>query len=236
MRGCTDERANTRRQRGCRGDPRGGVCRTCRRSPRAAGRPPGLGIVLVGDDPASEVYVRNKVEAGTRVRAVGRSAAAAGDRDARRTARAGRAPERAATRTTASWCSRRCPRRWGSERRSGVRRDRPGKDVDGFHPVNVGRLVQGRAALVPCTPSGVIEMLDRSGIAIAGRARGRHRAQRDRRQADGDAAAAARRDGDDLPLEDAGPGRGRARRPTSWSRRSAGRGSSRRSSSSRARR
>jgi methylenetetrahydrofolate dehydrogenase (NADP+)/methenyltetrahydrofolate cyclohydrolase len=43
----------------------------------------------------------------------------------------------------------------------------PAKDVDGFHPANVGRLVQGRAHLAPCTPSGVIEMLDRSGIAIA---------------------------------------------------------------------
>jgi methylenetetrahydrofolate dehydrogenase (NADP+)/methenyltetrahydrofolate cyclohydrolase len=45
----------------------------------------------------------------------------------------------------------------------------PAKDVDGFHPVNVGRLAQGRAHLVPCTPSGIIELLDRNGIAIAGR-------------------------------------------------------------------
>jgi methylenetetrahydrofolate dehydrogenase (NADP+)/methenyltetrahydrofolate cyclohydrolase len=44
----------------------------------------------------------------------------------------------------------------------------PAKDVDGFHPVNVGRLVQGRAYLMPCTPSGVIEMLVRSDIRIAG--------------------------------------------------------------------
>ena len=44
---------------------------------------------------------------------------------------------------------------------------RADKDVDGFHPVNVGRLVQNRARLVPCTPSGVIELLERSGIAIA---------------------------------------------------------------------
>jgi methylenetetrahydrofolate dehydrogenase (NADP+)/methenyltetrahydrofolate cyclohydrolase len=44
----------------------------------------------------------------------------------------------------------------------------PDKDVDGLHPVNVGRLVQGRAHLVACTPSGVIELLDRSGITIAG--------------------------------------------------------------------
>ena len=44
----------------------------------------------------------------------------------------------------------------------------PGKDVDGFHPTNVGLLVQGRAVLAPCTPSGVIELLERSKIAIAG--------------------------------------------------------------------
>ncbi len=44
----------------------------------------------------------------------------------------------------------------------------PAKDVDGLHPASVGRLVQGRAPLVACTPSGVIELLDRSGIAISG--------------------------------------------------------------------
>ncbi len=44
----------------------------------------------------------------------------------------------------------------------------PAKDVDGLHPMNVGRLVQGRAALVACTPSGVIELLDRTGIEISG--------------------------------------------------------------------
>ena len=41
----------------------------------------------------------------------------------------------------------------------------PAKDVDGFHPINVGRLVQGRPHLVPCTPSGVMVMLDHYGIA-----------------------------------------------------------------------
>ena len=45
---------------------------------------------------------------------------------------------------------------------------RPDKDVDGFHPVNVGRLVQNRATLVACTPSGVIELLERSASPIAG--------------------------------------------------------------------
>ena len=45
----------------------------------------------------------------------------------------------------------------------------PEKDVDGFHPVNAGRLMQGHEALTPCTPAGVIEVLTRSGITIAGK-------------------------------------------------------------------
>ena len=44
----------------------------------------------------------------------------------------------------------------------------PAKDVDGFHPVNAGRLLAGRPALAPCTPAGVIEILKRSDIPIAG--------------------------------------------------------------------
>src|SRR3984957_10918415 len=44
----------------------------------------------------------------------------------------------------------------------------PEKDVDGFHPINAGRLQAGRPALAPCTPAGVIEILKRSGIPIAG--------------------------------------------------------------------
>jgi methylenetetrahydrofolate dehydrogenase (NADP+)/methenyltetrahydrofolate cyclohydrolase len=44
----------------------------------------------------------------------------------------------------------------------------PEKDVDGFHPVNAGRLQAGRPALAPCTPAGIIEILDRSGIPISG--------------------------------------------------------------------
>jgi methylenetetrahydrofolate dehydrogenase (NADP+)/methenyltetrahydrofolate cyclohydrolase len=45
----------------------------------------------------------------------------------------------------------------------------PEKDVDGFHPVNAGRLLAGRPALAPCTPAGVIQILKRSGIAISGK-------------------------------------------------------------------
>ena len=45
----------------------------------------------------------------------------------------------------------------------------PAKDVDGFHPVSVGRLMMGTAALAPCTPSGIIEMLDRYKVGIEGK-------------------------------------------------------------------
>jgi len=45
----------------------------------------------------------------------------------------------------------------------------PAKDVDGFHPINSGHLLAGRPALAPCTPAGVIEILNRSGIPIAGK-------------------------------------------------------------------
>ena len=44
----------------------------------------------------------------------------------------------------------------------------PTKDVDGFHPTNVGRLAQGRSVFAPCTPSGILELLDRSGINLEG--------------------------------------------------------------------
>ena len=132
------------------------------------GRPPGLGIVLVGEDPSSEIYVRNKVRAGTE----------SGVRvDLQRL------PADATLDELLSLVARLN----GSDIHDGILVQSPlppamgkgaaqrvfdaidpAKDVDGFHPVNVGRLVQGRAHLMPCTPSGVIEMLVRSDIRIAG--------------------------------------------------------------------
>lgn len=55
------------------------------------------------------------------------------------------------------------------DERSILERIDPAKDVDGFHPINAGRLSQGYPALAPCTPAGVIEILKRSDIEIAGR-------------------------------------------------------------------
>lgn len=135
---------------------------------RGAGRPPGLGIVLVGDDPASEIYVRNKVRAGTesgiRVDVERLPATASLEALLGVVARLNRSDEHDGILVQAP-----LPGAMGKNASQRVfDAIDPAKDVDGFHPSNVGRLVQGRAVLAPCTPSGVIEMLDRSGVRIAG--------------------------------------------------------------------
>ena len=132
-------------------------------------RPPALGIVLVGSDPGSEIYVRNKVRAGTesglRVDLERLSPDASLD-DVLRVV------ERLNASDVHDGILVQSPLPAGMGRHAAQRvfdAIDPAKDVDGFHPVNVGRLVQGRAHLVPCTPSGVIELLDRSGIELARR-------------------------------------------------------------------
>ncbi len=135
----------------------------------ARGRAPALHIVLVGDDPASQIYVRNKERAGTDaglVVTVHRLAATATVEELLTTVRSLNAD---------SGCDGilvQAPLpaaigKHGTERVFDA--IDPAKDVDGFHPHNVGLLVQGRAALKPCTPSGVIELLDRTGQTIAGK-------------------------------------------------------------------
>jgi methylenetetrahydrofolate dehydrogenase (NADP+)/methenyltetrahydrofolate cyclohydrolase len=134
-----------------------------------AGRPPGLAIVLVGQHPASEVYVRNKVKAGTDaglwVEVQRLPATASLDELLQLVARLN-----ASDRHDGILVQAPLPDAMG---KLGAQRVfdaiDPDKDVDGFHPVNVGKLVQGRAILLPCTPSGVIEMLDRSNLPIGGR-------------------------------------------------------------------
>jgi methylenetetrahydrofolate dehydrogenase (NADP+)/methenyltetrahydrofolate cyclohydrolase len=132
------------------------------------GRPPGLGIVLVGDNPASEVYVRNKLKTGSEV----------GFR-----ADLERLPASATLADTLALVDRLnrsavhdgilvqspLPKAMGADAEQRVFDSiSPGKDVDGLTPVNVGLLVQKRAVLVACTPSGIIELLDRERIPIAG--------------------------------------------------------------------
>jgi len=134
-----------------------------------AGRPPALGIVLVGDDPASEIYVRNKVRAGTesglRVDLERLPADASIDDLLALVARLNASDVHDGILVQSPLPSAMGK---GASQRVFDAID-PAKDVDGFHPVNVGKLVQGRAHLMPCTPSGVIEMMDRAGIPIGGR-------------------------------------------------------------------
>jgi methylenetetrahydrofolate dehydrogenase (NADP+)/methenyltetrahydrofolate cyclohydrolase len=133
-----------------------------------AGRPPGLGIVLVGDDPSSHIYVSNKLK----------SAAETGLR-----ADLEQLPASATLAELLAVVDRLnrsgvhdgilvqspLPEAMGADAERRVFDALlPDKDVDGFHPVNVGLLVQNRPAFVPCTPSGVIEILERSSIRIAG--------------------------------------------------------------------
>jgi len=136
---------------------------------RRHGRPPGLAIVLVGGNPASEVYVRNKLRAGTDV----------GFR-----ADLERLPDTASLGDVLALVERLngsdvhdgilvqapLPKTLGADAPFRVfDAIAPDKDVDGFTPANVGRMVQGRPALVACTPAGIIELLVREGIPIAGR-------------------------------------------------------------------
>ena len=132
------------------------------------GRPPGLGIVLVGDNPASEIYVRNKLRAASEVgmRAdLERLPATASIDDV--LAVVGRLNASAVHDGLLVQDPLPDAMGHGAARKLFDAID-PSKDVDGFHPVNVGKLVQKRPTLVPGTPLGVIELLERSGTAIAG--------------------------------------------------------------------
>jgi methylenetetrahydrofolate dehydrogenase (NADP+) / methenyltetrahydrofolate cyclohydrolase len=135
----------------------------------ALGRAPALGIVLVGDDPASEVYVRNKVktgaESGLTVDLVRLPAASALGDVLDTVRRLNDSPVHDGILVQSP-----LPKALGGDAELKVFETiDPAKDVDGFSPINVGRLVQNRATLRSCTPAGVMEMLSRSGIPVAGR-------------------------------------------------------------------
>jgi methylenetetrahydrofolate dehydrogenase (NADP+) / methenyltetrahydrofolate cyclohydrolase len=135
---------------------------------KKAGRPPGLGIVLVGDNPASEVYVRNKLKSAGETGMFAELTRLPGTASL---------DDLLAVVDTLNHSEKHdgilvqspLPDAMGHDAERRVfDAVRPEKDVDGLHPVNVGYLVQNRANLVGCTPAGVIELLDRSNVAIAG--------------------------------------------------------------------
>lgn len=133
---------------------------------RARGVRPGLGVVLVGDDPASAVYVRSKTRAcedlgiHSETQRLPRSAT---------TADVAEVVEDYNRRRDVHGILVQLPLPAQVDATRVLDLVLPAKDVDGFHPENVGRLVQKRPRFVPCTPAGVMELLARSGIAVEGR-------------------------------------------------------------------
>jgi methylenetetrahydrofolate dehydrogenase (NADP+)/methenyltetrahydrofolate cyclohydrolase len=131
-----------------------------------AGMRPGLAVVLVGHNPASEIYVRGKVKSSEEV----------GLHSEKHTP-----PETATTdellalvedlnrRDEIDGILVQLPLPPQVDSKKVLLAVDPAKDVDGFHPMNVGLLSTQRPGLVPCTPGGVMEMLGRSGIAVAGK-------------------------------------------------------------------
>jgi methylenetetrahydrofolate dehydrogenase (NADP+) / methenyltetrahydrofolate cyclohydrolase len=135
------------------------------KSMSAAGLRPGLAVVLVGHNAASEAYVRGKVKASEEI----------GIYSEKHTP-----PETASTRELLALVSdlnRRdeidgilvqLPLPKQVDAKQVLLAVDPAKDVDGFHPMNVGFLSTQRPGLVPCTPAGIMEILKRSKIPIAG--------------------------------------------------------------------
>lgn len=148
---------------------RGELASRIARFTASRGRAPGLGIVLAGGDPASEIYVRNKLrtaaEAGCHAAVCRVDGGAALDEVLALVARLN-------ADDTVDGILVQSPLPAGMGRGAEQRvfdAVSPAKDVDGFHPQNIGLLAQKRAVLVACTPLGVMELLKREGVALAGR-------------------------------------------------------------------
>lgn len=130
------------------------------------GRPPGLAVVLVGDNPASHVYVRNKELACQEVGFLSRGIRLPAD-----------IPQAELEDTililnddpAIDGILVQLPLPKGLDSQKCLDLISPGKDVDGFHPVNMGRLALGLPCLRSCTPAGIMTLLDRHGIDVAGK-------------------------------------------------------------------
>ncbi len=130
-----------------------------------AGVRPGLAVVLVGHNPASEIYVRGKVKA---CQEVGLYSEEHTPPETATTADLLALIEDLNRRDDIDGILVQLPLPAQVDAKKILMAVDPAKDVDGFHPVNVGFLSTQRPGLVPCTPAGVIEILKRSNIPIAG--------------------------------------------------------------------
>jgi methylenetetrahydrofolate dehydrogenase (NADP+)/methenyltetrahydrofolate cyclohydrolase len=131
-----------------------------------APRRPGLGVVLVGDDPASQVYVRHKEKGCDEIgyhHVTHRLAAEADENEVLEIV----AQLNADSTIDGILVRLPLPRHIDAERV--LLAVDPAKDVDGFHPENLGRLAAGRPRFVPCTPKGILRLLSHHDVPVAGR-------------------------------------------------------------------
>lgn len=127
---------------------------------------PGLAAVLVGENPASKIYVRNKIRACDRIGAFSETIRLGADAT---TEDLLAVVDRLNRREDIDGILVQLPLPGDVDERAVLSAVSPDKDVDGFHPVNVGKLASGQACLAPCTPRGLIEILKRSEIPVKGR-------------------------------------------------------------------
>jgi len=127
---------------------------------------PGLAVVLVGADPASQIYVGRKGKACEEVGFLSREFRLPGDTEEKELLEIIRQLNEDPA-IHGILVQLPLPRQIRSQ--AVIEAIAPQKDVDGFHPVNVGRLVAGNPCHVACTPQGIIELIDRTGVAIEGK-------------------------------------------------------------------
>src|SRR5436190_7809404 len=132
----------------------------------ALGRPPGLAVVLVGHDPASEIYVRSKVKTSHELGIHGETITPP---ESITTQELVAIVEELNRRPEIDGILVQMPLPPQVDSKRVLLAVSPAKDVDGFHPCNVGNLVTGRPGPKSCTPAGIIELLKRYRIPIAGR-------------------------------------------------------------------
>ncbi|MFN8179397.1 MAG: bifunctional methylenetetrahydrofolate dehydrogenase/methenyltetrahydrofolate cyclohydrolase FolD [bacterium] len=133
---------------------------------KEAGTAPKLRVVLVGDDPASRVYVRNK---GRSAREIGIDGETVEVPATVSQAELEGILDGLAADAGVHGILLQLPLPAGLDAERCVRRIPPEKDVDGLHPTNVGDLARGVPRFAPCTPAGVVELLDRHDVPIPGK-------------------------------------------------------------------
>lgn len=131
-----------------------------------AGRPPGLAVVLVGSNPASQVYVRNKTKTAGELGIYNETITPDPSISTEELLRLIRVLN---LRDEIDGILVQLPLPGHIDSQKVLLEVAPEKDVDGFHPFNMGLLATGRPGLRPCTPAGVIQILKRHSIPISGR-------------------------------------------------------------------